>query len=725
MFAQRPRPAFRRLQRLRGQLGSPDEVADAALGVSDAALGVAHPDPGRLLGLQRAAGNRAVGALLRPRRVVQRFPTASPDAVGPDAPDALEKNLEVAERELARPDFLKGQLEQARAGAGTARSNDPALTTDVLLGQIWRLPTSASKVPVKQQPRYTKLRNTAVAALQRLYAPISSEKAIADLLKDPATVAALQKVVGGRQAAAASFDVFELADDLWEHWLRLSPLTGIGLNQWGASDGRKPLRAAIDGMVESWADTFSGPTHGKHKRPDTVTVVADPAADEIAAVSEAIKGRETWVREGDMAAVASSVASKLGRPAPEVQAALPRWLIHAERAILKETLPQQTANLSPSVWAYARSVFVSSMDKPVWRFYTDDIVGFELFGQKIMDKPGGVHRAILPTLRLVEQEALRIAGKKTLAELSFDKGEASGFRFDPAGADLRKHHVSWHGTGLAIDFRVKTNNVIWEEATTDLLDQIAAQGNARDAVKPAAPDSKQQTDWANEVQGHLRNRDALRERVKALEAAAPAAPAAPAGPAPEGGTTEGGTTEGEPSPAPPAPNPDLAKAQAELATEEQWLGDVGTTAKAVDLRDRGEALRTHLESVEAGFQKSFLQHFGARPPIPEKATAKERAEWDAARTEALKTGWPAMRQDILDRLPDAAKKPFEAKFPKGSVPIAMLKTLDPFLDFGLTDQPPWMVKAFSSLGWRWGGGWHAPMDAMHFDFMGDVPGVRN
>ncbi len=124
-------------------------------------------------------------------------------------------------------------------------------------------------------------------------------------------------------------------------------------------------------------------------------------------------------------------------------------------------------------------MYASTLDLPVWRYYDERIVNFDLFGNKMWGKQGGVNRDVLPTLRLVEQEATRMAGVQTVAALKFAAAEWGGFRFEPQKADLaNKRHVSYHATGLAIDFRVQTNNVITGPAT-ELLDAIATQGGVR------------------------------------------------------------------------------------------------------------------------------------------------------------------------------------------------------------------------------------------------------
>ena len=465
---------------------------------ADGARHAASPVAGmHLADLQRSAGNRAVSSLLLAdprlhRRVIQRFPTASPDVVDPVGDAAIGANLGIAERDLAAAGFLAGQLSQARAAAGTVRTADPALTPAVLIEKVWRLPAASTDVPKDLRTRYAAVRQKTTQQLTQLYAPLVAGAAVTSYLATPSVRAALQTIVDGLHASSPSFEVFATAEDLWEHWLRLAPAESLGNG--GGSDQRKPLRAALDSMAESWADTFSGFTHGQHQRPAAITPQADPAADEIAAVAGAIRARPTWVGESDMAGIATTVADTLKRPVADVRAALPRWLIHAERDLIGSV---GLTKPSPAVWAYARSMYASTLDLPVWRYYDERIVNFDLFGNKMWGKQGGVNRDVLPTLRLVEQEATRMAGVQTVAALKFAAAEWGGFRFEPQKADLaNKRHVSYHATGLAIDFRVQTNNVITGPAT-ELLDAIATQGGSAfttrsiakaDTPTSAAPD---------------------------------------------------------------------------------------------------------------------------------------------------------------------------------------------------------------------------------------------
>jgi D-alanyl-D-alanine carboxypeptidase len=701
------------------------EVAAAAL--VGQAPGVAFDTLGQ------TAGNRAIVELLgrgRQQRPapVQRTPAASPDVVDPAADGGLATNLGVAEHDIAQTSWLQGQLDVARAGAGTTRTGEPALAPSVLIETVWRLPPTSSGMPAPLRARYLVLRQRVVAGLTRLQTPLVA--GLNAYLATPSVHAALQAIVDGTHADSPSFDVFELAADLWEHWLRLAPSESLGGNSITGGQQRRPLRAVLDGMVEGWADTFSGGTHVGHRRPEAVTPLADPADAEIAAVATAIRPRSAWVGAGDMATVASEVAATLGRPPADIRAVLPRWLIHAERQLIAE------AHLSPptpAVWAYARSVYVSTLDLPIWRYYTENITRFDLFGRQIGDKSMGVHKDVVPTLRLVEQEAQRIAGVSSVAALNFAPGQWGGFRFEPQKASLTdKRHVSFHATGLAIDFRVITNNVIQGQAT-DLLDLIAAQGGSAattGSIAHGAPHTTDQEHWADTVQGHLASRDSLRARIAALPQPAPTSASTGTGATTTDAPAASGdraatTTPDATTPTTAAPDPELARLQSQLAAEDQWLAGVGQQAQAVTLGASGESIRTHLEEVEAGFQRSFRAHFGDRPPVPEQATPAERNAIAAARRQALVAGWPAMQSDIRASLSEAAQPAFDRTFPARTPPIGLLMTLDPFLDHGLTDQPPWMVQAFTSLGWRWGGGWHDPLDAMHFDFMATLPGVRN
>ena len=148
-----------------------------------------------------------------------------------------------------------------------------------------------------------------------------------------------------------------------------------------------------------------------------------------------------------MAGIATTVADTLKRPVADVRAALPRWLIHAERDLIGSV---GLTKPSPAVWAYARSMYASTLDLPVWRYYDERIVNFDLFGNKMWGKQGRVNRDVLPTLRLVEQEATRMAGVQTVAALKFAAAEWGGFRFEPQKANLaNKRQAIWAMEGAA------------------------------------------------------------------------------------------------------------------------------------------------------------------------------------------------------------------------------------------------------------------------------------
>jgi D-alanyl-D-alanine carboxypeptidase len=705
MGSERPRmPRVREERRAIAASESPRHPSrTAAIQLMVGEGGTSAAAAGAVIELQRRAGNQAVTGLVRPRPRVQRFPEASTGSVDGATAEIVGANLDVATRDLGQDGWLAGQLGAARTGAGTARTDAPALTPAVLLERVWRLPLREGDVPAALRQRYSRFRTRLVTAVAALHQSLWSSAGA--LIAAPDAQASLRQIVDGLHAAGPSFDVFATAVDLWEHWLRLCPPESVGVDQFSASRMRLPLRAALAAQVEQWADTFSGTPHDKHTRPGSVAVQTDPTGAELNAVAAAIRGRDTWVQNPDVPAVAGTVAGTLSRPVAEVTAALPRWLIHAECRLIGEAHLDQP---SPAVWAFARSVYVSTIDQPIWRYFDENVVQFELFGHQIWGKRAGVHKAVVPMLRLVEQEAMRLAGTATVQGLKFSPGEWGGFRFEPQKADLAaKSHVSFHATGTAIDFRVKTNDAITGRAS-DLLDLIAhAAGSASTTAGIShddTPATQAQTSWSNEVMSHTRRRDELRAQ---LEAARPASSGADGGQAPA------------------QPDPQVADLERQLAAEETWLRTVGQQQHADELRQSGETIRTHLEAVEQALQRSFSTHFPAQPPVPETETPRQRQARQAARAQELAKGWPALREDIRATLDDRAARAFDRAFPVSPAPTGVLQALDHVSEVGITDQPAWMVQAFTSLGWRWGGGWHDPVDAMHFDFMGDIPGVHH
>jgi D-alanyl-D-alanine carboxypeptidase len=139
-------------------------------------------------------------------------------------------------------------------------------------------------------------------------------------------------------------------------------------------------------------------------------------------------------------------------------------ILAAETDIINATIPQSKKKpLVPESWATFRNRYVATLTKPMWTFYRDNIVDAEILGEKVKASTdsSGVHKDVAAVLPLLEQSAMRLGGFATKADLIKAKQRpGSEFRFEAMSHPDwmgRARHLSFHGTGRAMDFRSQTN----------------------------------------------------------------------------------------------------------------------------------------------------------------------------------------------------------------------------------------------------------------------------
>lgn len=202
---------------------------------------------------------------------------------------------------------------------------------------------------------------------------------------------------------------------------------------------------------------------GQHFTSDAVAALQGPVLD---SVKKAVEKRSTWLTSPeDLNALVDTALTEAKIPFKDPNE--PAWLDARKRAtdmvvvaevdLIKAALDKShTTKITPQVWSGVRSMYAGTIEKPVWRYYAEDIVPFTAFG-KSFGKPGGINKAIAPAMERVEASTKRLAGGKYTAP---DIRESNGFRFQPEQGDFRKPHVSFHATGQAIDFDGDHHNLM-------------------------------------------------------------------------------------------------------------------------------------------------------------------------------------------------------------------------------------------------------------------------
>ena len=641
----------------------------------------------QLLWLQASAGNQAVTGLLG----VQREPDPTPE------PTVAEQIAE------ARGLVTKGEID---APAFEHYRTSTAGTVAEVVGLLWVNELTLVDVDpagagiAKRADK--KLVTDFKGVLQARVGKALSAK-FRDLIKQVGTSGAK---IGDQVEAilkdSPSWAEGTVADRLFVEWVGPAPVGGHSPT--GAQDLWAALRRAGGSSVAS-------------KRAGRLSKAAVKGLDatELNAVKALLDPSLTWVvTPEDTADLTDKVATALGRPASragapwkELRERMSTLILAAESDIINATIPQSKRNpLVPVSWATFRNRYVATLTKPMWTFYRDNIVDAEIFGEKVKASTdsSGVHKDVAAVLPLLEQSAMRLGGFATKADLIKAKQRpGSEFRFEAMshpGWMGKARHLSFHGTGRAMDFRAGANPAFG--GPTHQLVSILGEGE----LSELEAGSTQQRQDLQRVATH--NADVLRLRGE-LQARLAAA----------------------------TDDVEKARLRGDIERIDAHLRDsVQTDRTTVGVR--GRATRTHqqVKEIEAKFLAawatiSLMREF----PLGEDLAAtligdKVDAAADAAK-QALDDAVKAKSPDVgklRARLARIEEVRTLLNNPKASIDDTnqrqMLKKVEELSESGITDMPSWMVEAFAERGWQWGM-WSGFADAMHFDYMGPVADVRS
>jgi DNA repair exonuclease SbcCD ATPase subunit len=183
---------------------------------------------------------------------------------------------------------------------------------------------------------------------------------------------------------------------------------------------------------------------------------------------------------------------------------------------------------------------------------------------------------------------------------------------------------------------------------------------------------------------------------------------------------------------------DLAAAQGEFL--KVWQDLTGGSGKSGDIDakkvvERLAALRakatTELSPIDARIAE-LTQQLDAMKKQADELKVKGK-EADPATVADVKTRLTKAQTDLdplrvdKKRLDDQIKRlaELEKRFLPGSDGKKLLRELETTVvaGGGFTNMPKWMVQAFAENGFTWGGGWHAPEDAMHYSSMTPIAGL--
>jgi hypothetical protein len=649
----------------------------------------------RLLWLQATAGNRAVSGLL----AVQRDPDPTPE------PTVAERIAE------ARGLVTRGEID---APAFEHYRTSSAGTVAEVAGWLWLNelyladldPAGAGIAKNADKKLVTDFK----ALLQARIGKALSAK-FRDLMKQVGTSGTkVAEQVEAILKESPSWAEGTVADRLFVEWVGPAPVGDR--SPAGAQELWGTLRRAGAGSVAS-------------KRADRLskTAVRGLDATEVNAVKTLLDPSTTWVvTPEDTADLTDKVVVALGRPpgragAPwkELRDRMSTLILAAESDIINATIPQSKRNpLVPVSWATFRNRYVATLTKPMWTFHRDNIVDAEILGEQVKASTdsSGVHKDVAAVLPLLEQSAMRLGGFTSKADLIKAKQRpGSEFRFEAMSHPDwmgKARHLSFHGTGRAMDFRAGTNPAFG--GPTHQLVSILGDGE----LSELSAGSTQQRGDLQKVAAH--NVDVLRLRGE-LEARRAAA-----------------TDE-----------PERTRLKGDIERIDAYLQDPvqaeRTTERITDRitdRVRGRATETHrqVKAIEARFLAawatiSLMREFPlgedlAASMIGDKvdaaADAAKKALDDAVKAKSADVGKLQARLRRIEEVRTLLSNP--AASIDGTNQKQMLKKVEQLSASGITDMPSWMVEAFAERGWQWGM-WSGFADAMHFDYMGPVADVRS
>jgi Domain of unknown function (DUF4157)/D-alanyl-D-alanine carboxypeptidase len=562
------------------------------------------------------------------------------------------------------------------AGGGTAT----AVAAQIWAGELGLGDVDAAKLPQPQK-------RTAADLKRRLAGRITSILArhFAAELKNLQTA-------GGQQAISDVVDRFwpekpgwaltEMTDRLFHE--RIGPgivgdLTG------NANEAARQYWQALNDAAKQLLTA-----RRKHDLAPAAVAALDP--EEVAAVMAALEPMSTWIATAtDMDGLADTIAGVLGRPVAHTD---PAWQQLRERLavlvpvaevqIINGLIPQKEGKKSrevwPERWSELRDRWLRTITKPVWRFWQDNIVDTTFFGQPIRrsETDQGVHRDVVPSLRRVEQSAVRLSGK-SVSDVNKAVNEArvgSEFRFEPVGQYgwmSESRYLSFHGTGRAIDFRSDTNPHL-HPLTHELVNVVAG------IDLPELPVERPRLEkWA----------DKLADLDKQADARAATDPEAN------------------------DLRADVSRAYGQIQLVEllfqlKWAALTQNSPSDKDLLDRLEPM---VASAKHDAEEE-LAKLAVEPPVTVKPDP------NIARLKAQAT-------NKLERIKELEKALANIRVgkPANDEQANLLHAAKGAAAKGFTDLPFWLVQAFTEQGWNWGGTWIGQSDLMHFDYMGHVSDV--
>jgi hypothetical protein len=496
-----------------------------------------------------------------------------------------------------------------------------------------------------------------------------------------------------------------VTDRLFVEWV--GPVPVSGRSPQGTSDLWAALRRASESSVAS-------------KRADHLSKTAVKALDaaEVSAVKTLLNPSTDWiVTPEDTANLTDKAAAALGRPTnraggawKELRDRMSTLILAAESDIINATIPQSKRNpLVPASWATFRNRYVATLTKPMWTFYRDNIVDTEILGEKVKASTdsSGVHQDVAAVLPLVEQSAMRLGGFASKADLvKANQRPGSEFRFEAMshpGWMGRARHLSFHGTGRAMDFRAGTNPAFG--GPTHQLVSILGGGELSEL--PAG--STQQRRDLQKVAAHNADVVGLRADLRERLAAA-------------------------------TDDQEKARLQSDIDRIDAHLRDsVQTDATTVKVRDRATETHQKVKSIESKFletwatitlMRTLMRNFPLGGDLAASLIGETVDSAAEAAKQALDAAVKAKSPDvgtIRDRIRRIEEVRTLLNNPAASISATnqkqMLDKVDQLSKSGLTDMPAWMVQAFAERGWQWGM-WGGFADAMHFDYMGPVSDVR-
>ena len=416
----------------------------------------------RLAFLQGTAGNRAVTQLLgrRLRSVQRQTPPPAPEA-GVDPPGPRLKSAAAT----VKAGTLDDRIWQLWKPTGTKR--------DAILEQLWVDDLALPDIDPKTVD--TKLRKTAKQVEADLGTRITTvlAKQLAAMDKELTTpdanarVGTLVEEVAGQGKGWSGQGLVDVA---------VAEMGRPRRDRWSRrrETGRlEPVRAP-QGRRRSEADRHQGrPGFRMTTFSDTANAALDKK--EVAAVKDAAGARIGYVVGNDaLADLTDDVMGRLGTPKPRTS---PEWtalngrmrrLLIVAETDLANTIPHdKKVDLWPERWAEMRDRYVNTTTKTIWRYWKEDVVDFTFLGIPFKTSTAnmGLHRDVAEVIKRVETSAIRLSGLKDAKAVREDTGTKSSkqnslpgseFRFEAVAQHpwmLGSAHLSYHGTGRALDFR--------------------------------------------------------------------------------------------------------------------------------------------------------------------------------------------------------------------------------------------------------------------------------